>query len=100
MKKSELEKLIKEAIANATLPKDVNNTSDETMLIKAIEANPSIKTRLGTISNINELDGFFKTLLSYTQLDKVSKSMIMASLKKSLDSISSEPIITTKKDKI
>ena len=97
MKKSELEKLIKEAIAQNMPKQDVNNTSDEVMFRKAIEANPAIKTRLSAIGSVTELDGFFKTLISYTQLDKVSKTTILASLKKGLDSLSSEPTISTKK---
>lgn len=98
MKRSELEKLIKEAVAqNIQTKKDVNNTPDEIMFRKAIEANPTIKTRLSAISSVMELDGFFKTLISYTQLDKVSKMSILSSLKKGLDNISTEPMITTKK---
>ncbi len=99
MKTSELKKLIKEAIANSQNQVDVENTPDEKMLRDAIEASSSVKTRLGAISNINELDGFFKALISFTQIEKASKMTIMSSLKKALDSISSEPIITTKKDK-
>ena len=104
MKQSELRKLIKEAIKDADPNlgkiKDPNDTSDERMLKLIIDANNQLKTRLGTISTVQELDGFFKTLMSYTQIENVSKMTIMTSLKKGLDSISpNTSTITTKKPK-
>jgi hypothetical protein len=75
---------------------DLSNTPDEVMLGKAIEANSTLKSKLATIGSASELDGFFKILLSYTQLSAISKSTIMSSLKKALDDMSAEPSITTK----
>lgn len=88
---------VKEAAPEMDAPSvDLSNTPDEVMLGKAIEANSTLKSKLATISSASELDGFFKILLSYTQLSAISKSTIMSSLKKALDDMSAEPSITTK----
>ena len=92
-----VENEVKEAAPEMGAPAaTLNNTPDEVMLGKAIEANTTLKSKLATIGSPSELDGFFKILLSYTQLNAVSKSTIMSSLKKALDDMSAEPSITTK----
>jgi hypothetical protein len=92
-----VENEVKEAAPEMGAPViTLNNTPDEVMLGKSIEANSTLKSKLATIGSPSELDGFFKTLLSYTQLSAVSKSTIMSSLKKALDDMSAEPSITTK----
>lgn len=80
---------------------DINtvNTPDEKRLKGAIEINTLMISRLNDIGdNVSELDGFFKTLLDFTSLNKVPKSTVVASLIKALKELSPESTtITTKK---
>jgi len=91
-----VENEVKEAAPETTaLSVDLNNTPDEDLLNQAIEASSTLKNKLANIGSISELDGFFKTLISYTSIE-TSKSNIVASLKKALDDMSDEPTISTK----
>ena len=87
---------VKEAAPEMGAPSvDLNNTPDEDLLKQVIDASSTLKNKLANIGSISELDGFFKTLISYTSIE-TSKSNIVASLKKALDDISDEPTISTK----
>lgn len=77
-------------INEATLPPttstqstDVINKPDEKRLQSALKMN---KILLSLLKNIDstELDGFFKTLLNLTSLEKTSKASIMAALGRAL----------------
>ena len=71
MKKSELEKLIKEAI-NANMPAVVSNqTADVKSVTKLLQSNTSLMTRLKTINNGQEVTEFFEFMLNNIN-DKVS----------------------------
>lgn len=87
---------VKEAAPEMGVPAvDLNNTPDEDLLKQVIDASSTLKNKLKNIGSISELDGFFKTLISYTSIE-TSKSNIVASLKKALDDMSAEPTISTK----
>ena len=89
---------VKEAAPEMDAPGvDLNNTPDEDLLQQAIDANSTLKNKLKNIGSVSELDGFFRTIISYTSID-TSKSTILASLKKALDDMSAEPTISTKED--
>ena len=74
------------------------NTSDEKKLEDAIKQSSYIKSRLENIGTIQELDGFFKTVLSFTSIDDISKTNLITALRKAMEDINpGSPTITTKK---
>jgi DNA-binding protein Fis len=64
MKKSELEKLIKEAI-NANMPAVIpNQTADVKNVTRLLQSNTSLMNRLKTINNGQEVTEFFEFVLN------------------------------------
>jgi len=64
MKKSELEKLIKEAI-NANMPAVISNqTADVKNVTRLLQSNTSLMNRLKTINNGQEVTEFFEFVLN------------------------------------
>ena len=64
MKKSELEKLIKEAI-NANMPAVIpNQTTDVKNVTRLLQSNTSLMNRLKTINNGQEVTEFFEFILN------------------------------------
>ena len=78
---------------------ELNNTSDEQMLLALIDKSPALLNRLKLIGQPNELDGFFQILLNKTGIEDANKQTIILALRKALDDLApGEPTITTKKD--
>jgi len=67
---------------------ELNNTSDEKMLLDLIDKSPTLLARLKNINQPTELDGFFNTLLNKTGIKNANKQTVILALKKSLDTSS------------
>jgi hypothetical protein len=65
----------------------ITNTPDETNLGKAMEKAPNIIAKLKLINQPTELDGTFKLVLDYSELKNISKSTIIAALKRAMDEL-------------
>ena len=79
-------KKVKEMVRE--MAKGTINTPDETNLNKAIGNAPNVVAKLSFIGQPTELDGFFKITLDFSELKNVSKSTIIAALKRAMDELS------------
>jgi len=80
---------LKEMVREMVKP-EVTNTPDEKNLEKAIIAALNVVNKMEFISQSSELDGAFKILLDYAELKNISKSTIIAALKRAMDQLSPE----------
>jgi len=80
---------LKEMVREMVKP-EVTNTPDEKNLEKAIIAALNVVNKMEFISQASELDGAFKILLDYAELKNISKSTIIAALKRAMDQLSPE----------
>ena len=78
---------IREMVREMAKP-GVTNTPDETNLGKAVGTAPNVVAKLKLINQPTELDGTFELVLDYSELKDVSKSTIMAALKRAMDELS------------
>jgi hypothetical protein len=78
---------IKEMVREMAKP-GITNTPDETNLGKAVGIAPNVVAKLKLINQPTELDGTFELVLDYSELKDVSKSTIMAALKRAMDELS------------
>ena len=66
----------------------ITNTPDETNLKKAVGIAPNVVAKLKLINQPTELDGTFELVLDYSELKNVSKSTVIAALKRAMDELS------------
>jgi hypothetical protein len=78
-------KKVKEMVRE--MAKGTINTPDETNLNKAIGNAPNVVAKLSFIGQPTELDGFFKIALDFSELKNISKSTIIAALKRAMDEL-------------
>ena len=81
--KSQIKDMVREMVG-----KETTNTPDETNLGKAVGKSPNVVAKLSLINQPTELDGTFKLVLDYSELKNISKSTIMAALKRAMDELS------------
>jgi hypothetical protein len=81
--KSQIKDMVREMVG-----KETTNTPDETNLDKAVGKSPNVVAKLSLINQPTELDGTFKLVLDYSELKNISKSTIMAALKRAMDELS------------
>jgi len=79
-------KKVKEMVRE--MAKGVSNTPDETNFEKAVSISPNVIAKLKLINQPTELDGLFKLILDYSELKNISKSAIIAALKRAMDELS------------
>ncbi len=79
-------KKVKEMVRE--MAKGTINTPDETNLNKAIGNAPNVVAKLSFINQPTELDGAFKVALDFSELKNVSKSTVIAALKRAMDELS------------
>ena len=78
---------IKEMVREMAKP-GITNTPDETNLGKAVGIAPNVVAKLKLINQPTELDGTFELVLDYSELKNISKSTIIAALKRAMDELS------------
>lgn len=78
---------IKEMVREMAKP-GITNTPDETNLKKAVGIAPNVVAKLKLINQPTELDGTFELVLDYSELKNVSKSTVIAALKRAMDELS------------
>jgi hypothetical protein len=81
--KSQIKDMVREMVG-----KETTNTPDETNLGKAIGKSPNVVAKLNLINQPTELDGTFKLIIDYSELKNISKSTIIAALKRAMDELS------------
>lgn len=79
--KKKLKEMVRE------MAKDVKNTPDETNFEKSLNAAPNVVAKLKLINQPTELDGTFKLVLDYSELKNISKTTIVAALRRALEEL-------------
>ena len=79
--KKKLKEMVRE------MAKEVENTPDETNVGKALNVAPNVVAKLKLINQPTELDGTFKLVLDYSELKDISKSTIVAALRRALEEL-------------